>query len=343
VSYQGLTTPGTYTFRARAIDAAGNLDQSEATFIWTIDTNLPDTRIDSGPSGATSSTSATFNFSSNKPAATFECQLDAAAWQVCQSPMTLTGLAEGQHSFNIRAKDAAGTDPVPETRTWKVDLTSPETTIHSGPSGATTSTSGTLTFTASEAGSSFQCRLDGGEWSQCSSPKVYADLSLGAHTFEVRAIDAAANVDASPARRTWSISAPPVVPVTASGPLLLSPFPVVRIAGKFTSRGVLLRLFQISVREGMKVVIRCTPRKRCPFGRQARTATVELRAHAAKFLRIRKLEGHLLRAGIRLEVFITKPGMIGKYTRFKIRKSRPPKRTDRCLPPNSSKPMTCPS
>jgi hypothetical protein len=120
----------------------------------------------------------------------------------------------------------------------------------------------------------------------------------------------------------------------------------VRIAGKFTHRGVLLRLFQVSVRDGMKIVIRCAPRRLCPFGRQRRMAasgSIEYEAHAAKYVRIRRLEGRLLPAGIKLEIFITKPGLIGKYTRFNVRKAKPPKRTDRCLPPNSSKPIACPS
>jgi hypothetical protein len=345
-----------------AIDQAGNTDTSTTAcpppttqsgpcsrYTWTINTSLPQTTINSGPSDPTSSNSATFAFSSpNVPGATFECKLDGAVFSPCIPPQSFSGLSEGQHSFSVRAKNAAGiVDPEPPTRTWKVDLTPPETAIHSGPSGATTSNSATFAFSASETGSGFQCRIDGGEWGQCASPKVYADLELGGHSFEVRGIDAAANVDASPARRTWSVNAPPVTPASVSGPQLLSPFPVVRIAGKFTTRGVLLRLFQVSVREGMKVVIRCAPRRRCPFGRQSRTAarggSVEFLAYAAKFLRIRRLEGHILPAGIKLEVFITKPGMIGKYTRFKIRKARPPKRTDRCLPPNSSKPIACPS
>jgi hypothetical protein len=132
----------------------------------------------------------------------------------------------------------------------------------------------------------------------------------------------------------------------AAGPQLLAPFPVVRIAGKFTKRGIQLRLFQVSVRDGMKVVIRCAPRKRCPFGRQSSVASngaVEYVAHASKYIRVRRLEGRVLKAGIRLEVFITKPGMIGKYTRFKIRKAKPPRRVDRCLPPDSNKPIACPS
>ena len=44
---------------------------------------------------------------------------------------------------------------------------------------------------------------------------------------------------------------------------------------------------------------------------------------------------------MKLEVFVTKPGMIGKYTRFKIRKAKAPTRTDRCLMPGSNKPVRC--
>jgi hypothetical protein len=358
VTYTNLLD-GSYTFGVRAIDQAGNTDTSAIAcpdpstpsgpcnrYAWTVDTTLPQTTIDSSPSNPTNSTSATFSFSSTADGASFECKLDGAgAWSPCSSPETFTGLSEGQHTFSVRAKDPAGNvDPVPATRTWRVDLTSPETAIHSGPSGATTSSSATFGFSSSESGSSFQCRIDGGEWGQCSSPKVYADLQLGGHTFEVRAIDGAANVDASPAKRTWSVNASPAA-LAASGPSLLSPFPVVRISGKFTSRGVLLRLFQISVRDGMKVVIRCAPRRLCPFARHSRTATrgLKYQVRSAKFIRVRRLERRLLRAGIKLEVFITKPGLIGKYTRFKIRKSKPPRRTDRCLPPNSSKPVACPS
>jgi hypothetical protein len=51
----------------------------------------------------------------------------------------------------------------------------------------------------------------------------------------------------------------------------------------------------------------------------------------------------LLRPGAVLEVSITKQGEIGKYTRYGIRKRRPPKRIDRCLLPGVTNPTACPS
>jgi glucose/arabinose dehydrogenase/PKD repeat protein len=90
------------------------------------------------------------------------------------------------------------------------DTTPPETTISAGPSGTTSSTSASFEFSASEAGSSFECRLDNGAWAACSSPRALSSLAAGNHTFDVRATDPAGNTDPTPATRTWTIT-------TASG------------------------------------------------------------------------------------------------------------------------------
>jgi ELWxxDGT repeat protein len=88
---------------------------------------------------------------------------------------------------------------------WRAgDFSPPETQIDSGPSGSTTSTTPSFTFSADEAGT-FQCALDGGAMSACSSPKAVGPLSDGAHTFHVRAIDSSGNLDASPAARSFTV------------------------------------------------------------------------------------------------------------------------------------------
>jgi hypothetical protein len=52
----------------------------------------------------------------------------------------------------------------------------------------------------------FKCKLDAKPWAACSSPKSYANLSRGRHTFKVKAIDKAGNEDASPASKSWRIT-----------------------------------------------------------------------------------------------------------------------------------------
>src|SRR5215207_2130807 len=178
------------------------------TFTTEADTMVPDTTIDSGPSGAVSSTTASFNFSSNESDVTFECKLDNGAFESCFSPKSVPNeglLAEGLHTFEVRAIDTSGnTDATPASRTWTVDAP-PETTIVSGPSGYVKSTSASFPFSSPEAGSTFQCSRDGSAFSACTSPKSYSNLSQGNHTFQVRAIDKAGNIDTTPATRSWFV------------------------------------------------------------------------------------------------------------------------------------------
>ncbi|HVM17141.1 MAG TPA: Ig-like domain-containing protein [Gaiellaceae bacterium] len=100
------------------------------------------------------------------------------------------------------------------------DTTPPETTIDSGPASTTSETTATFQFRSSEPGSTFQCRLDASTWAACTSPRQYSGLAAGAHRFEVRAIDPAGNVDATPAVWEWTVVVPGPAPDTAiaSGP-----------------------------------------------------------------------------------------------------------------------------
>jgi hypothetical protein len=218
--YTGLSL-GDHTFSVRAIDAAGNTDATPATSEWTIetqaDTTAPDTSITAQPTSSTTDTAASLSFTADEPGSTFTCKLDDGFWASCASPESYSGLALGEHTFAVRATDAAGnTDTTPATSEWTVvapsDTTAPETSISAQPSSPTTSTSASLTFASSEPGATFTCKLDSGSWASCTSPKGYTGLSLGDHTFSVRATDAAGNTDATPATDTWTIEAVPPPP-----------------------------------------------------------------------------------------------------------------------------------
>jgi hypothetical protein len=64
-----------------------------------------------------------------------------------------------------------------------------------------------VAFTSTEAGSTFQCRLDAGKFAPCSSP-FQKRLAAGMHRFEVRAVDAAGNIDPTPAHESFRVAAP---------------------------------------------------------------------------------------------------------------------------------------
>ena len=89
------------------------------------DTTPPDTTITGGASGTVTTPSASLTFTSSERGSTFECQLDAGSWGACTSPKSYSGLANGSHTFDVRATDAPGnTDASPATRTWTVNVTS---------------------------------------------------------------------------------------------------------------------------------------------------------------------------------------------------------------------------
>ena len=99
--------------------------------------------------------------------------------------------------------DAAGI-AIPQAR----DLRPPQTRITRGPRGRQTVRAATFRFRASEAGATFQCRLDRGRWRACRSPRIYRGLDLRTHRFQVRGRDRAGNVDRSPASRQWLVDNP---------------------------------------------------------------------------------------------------------------------------------------
>ena len=198
--YEGLAD-GTHSFEVRAVDEAGNVDASPASFAWRVDTVAPETSITSGPAAVTSSASASFVFQADE-AASFECSLDEGPFGDCSAPQ---GLVDGEHSFAVRAVDEAGNvDASPAIHRWRVDTVAPETAIDAAPADPSASATALLAFAADESGS-FECSLDGAAFAACVSPQQLVGLADGEHSFEVRAVDEAGNVDASPASIGWRV------------------------------------------------------------------------------------------------------------------------------------------
>jgi Bacterial Ig-like domain/PKD domain len=116
------TTPalpdGSHRVAVSATDAAGNADASPATRSFRVDTQAPETTIESAPPGVSSATSATLTFHADESGATFECRLDWRAWADCTSPKTFTGLSVNRHSAYVRATDAAGNVESSPARAW---------------------------------------------------------------------------------------------------------------------------------------------------------------------------------------------------------------------------------
>jgi hypothetical protein len=141
--------------------------------------------------------------------------MDSGAWGSCTSPQGYTSVADGAHTFSVRATDpAANTDATPAQAAFTVDTTGPDTSITQAPPPLTASAI-QIAFTSPEAGVTFECLLDGGAFAACTSPWPSGTLTDGAHTFSVRALDDLGNRDPSPASASWTLdtSVPPGVPL----------------------------------------------------------------------------------------------------------------------------------
>jgi hypothetical protein len=138
-------------------------DSGEATFAWRATGGLP------WPRGTT-----------------FECALDRRAWLRCRSPRVYRGLHSGRHSFRVRA-DLNGRRSRTARFSWTITLLVPAAPILEA--DALDGNSGTATFVFSgEGAATYECRLDGGDWTHCTRPLTLRGLSTGAHELCVRGL-----------------------------------------------------------------------------------------------------------------------------------------------------------
>jgi len=234
--YVRTLADGSHSFSVRAVAASGVGDDTPAERLWTIDTVAPDTTLTQGPPAADNSVAAQFAFKANEDNVAFDCSLDNAGYLPCTTGQSFNLSGDGPHSFAVRARDRAGNiDPSPAIYAWSVDTRTPDTTLIDGPPTASPSTSAAFTFFSPDAGAgaTFECALDGGGFSACTSPRSYANLGEAAHTFVVRVRDAVGNLDPTPATRSWTVDLTP--PDTAIGDGPIDTVPIASASFAFTA------------------------------------------------------------------------------------------------------------
>jgi hypothetical protein len=153
--------------------------------------------------------------------------------------------------------------------------------------------------------------------------------TVGGHVVRLRVMSADGSV--AVATQIIQVSAPTLQEIL--------PFPVVRIAGLRVAGGVKLRLLSVEAPPGARIEVECRGR-RCPV--KVQSLVVTSRRVETVTVTFRRFE-RFLRAGIVLEIRVSKAGQIGKYTRFLIRHRAAPQRKDSCLEPASGRVMRCPA
>jgi hypothetical protein len=222
-----------------------------------------------------------------------------------------------------------GTDDATVTRRFVVQNRPPAAAINYSPAAPASGDSIVLTSTSADPDGPLVAQawdLDGdGAFDDARGPAASVSFTApGVHTVGLLVVDrdqagAAAVVD---------------IPVHARAPEAISPFPLVRIVGSFGKPGIRIEQLVVNAPDGARVEIRCRGRG-CPFRRLVRRTRPQT-------VRVRRFARRILRPGAVVQVWVTRPGEIGKYTRLRIRSGKRPVRVDRCLMPGSRRPVRCP-
>lgn len=199
--------PGEHTFQATS-SVPGALDITPLRFHFTI---MPTTSVSHGPGSYTNDTTPWFAFSSTGSGNTYQCKLDTGNWLACDARHTTWPLADGTHVLRVSAIGPTGViDPTPAVYSFTVDTRAPETQILSG-GGWSLDPTRTFTFSGTDDSAPhpvFACAVDSGAWRPCQSPYVAPAQQPGMHIFYVKAVDAANNVDPTPAERVYFVGTP---------------------------------------------------------------------------------------------------------------------------------------
>jgi hypothetical protein len=186
------------------------------------------------------------------------------------------------------------------------DTRAPDTAIDAGPSGTVASDSATFSLSSDEVTARLQCSLDGAPFGACSGAPTFGGLANGAHSLAARAIDAAGNVDPTPAGVGWTVDVAPAQAVSAASGA--TPLAVIRLSARSVQRlGRAGRLrVTIGCSEACRAVVRVAVPgagsvhvvRRLPAGR---TVTAVLRLRRAQRTHVRRL----LARGRQVRVLVT--------------------------------------
>ncbi|ADO68124.1 adventurous gliding motility protein AgmC [Stigmatella aurantiaca] len=235
------TTPladGPHTVRATATDAAGNTSPSSSTNNFTVDATAPVAPVVATPANGSTTNDNTPTYSGTaEPGSTVNVIVDGTsvgtATANASGNWTLTPtapLAEGPHTVNATATDAAGnTSPVSSTNTFTVDTVAPAAPVVTTPANGSLINDSTPTYSGTgEPGSTINVIVDGtsvgtttvdgsGNWSFTPT----TPLAEGPHTVSATATDAAGNTSPSSNTNNFTVDtvapAAPVVVTPANG------------------------------------------------------------------------------------------------------------------------------
>lgn len=116
---------------------------------------------------------------------------------------TVAAALDGTYSYSVTQSNINGSSAA-ASLSWTRDTAAPTTTISSTPAARNLVIAASFAFSSADSTAIQQCSLDGGAWTTCVSPVTYSGISNASHTFFVRSVDSAGNIENAPPSYTWT-------------------------------------------------------------------------------------------------------------------------------------------
>ncbi|HEY7949308.1 MAG TPA: beta-propeller fold lactonase family protein [Solirubrobacterales bacterium] len=229
---------GPHTLAVRARDAVGNVDPTPATYSWTRDTTAPSTPAPSTPLDGAANLAPTTSFSWEPSAdalsgvSSYELLIDGTPRstvqpQTCEATCTaeVSGLANGGHTWSVRATDAADNTSQSAARTFSVDAEPPGLASLLSPAGGAAVDSARPTlfwFAAIDTGSGvdhYEISVDGQALPSTTATSIQVPTALadGVHAWSIVTVDRVGN-RSSPVSTTFRTDTTAPIAHLAAGP-----------------------------------------------------------------------------------------------------------------------------
>jgi hypothetical protein len=352
---------GTYTAQAEQAGASPGQAGVSESVTFTVDADPPRVTLTSPTNGAVSSSEteavsgAAGTQEGDLPGITVDLyagsavtpsRLEAIAVQASGGSWSATfgGLSPGTYTARADQGDDVGNIGYSEAVTFTVATTgagqstpvAPSASFRWIPAAPLTGEPVTLVSTSADSSSpiaSYAWAPSGnGVFAPGEGTLTTSFATPGAHVVQLRVTDAAGQ----------SSTIAETIPVSTAPVPLMQPFPVVRMAGSYYATGARITVLSVLAPVGARVAITCRG-PHCPTKSLAFIATAGAKNKSGTVLiNFRRFE-RSLRGGVVLEIWVSKPGEIGKFTRFTIRRGKSPSRVDECLNPAGTVPLVCPS
>lgn len=355
---------GTYTAQAEQAGASADETGVSESVTFTVDADSPqitltspangsvsssETQIVSGTAGTQEGDSSGITVELYAGSAVTASRLEAIAVQASGGSWSATfgGLSLGTYTVRAVQSDDVGNAAYSEPVTFTIaapESAPPPLSKPSAPSASfkwipATPLAGeavTLVSTSTDSSSSITSYA----WSPTGnsvftpgeSTLTSSFATPGPHVVQLQVTDAAGG--RSVVAETITVSAAPVP--------LMQPFPVVHMAGSYSSRGAKISVLSVLAPVGARVVITCHG-SHCPAKSLAFVAAAGAKNKSGTVLITFRRFERSLRAGVVLEIWVSAHGEIGKFTRFTIHRGKSPSRADECLNPAGTTPIVCPS